>query len=443
MKGPAIIVLILTTSLLGQQLGKKTSAVSQAPTATMKLTPAEVKQRALKLLATHRPAPIKLSIAATPAKLKHQDVLMKLQKQKQMADSLRTTILASTGKKGPPSTQTSVARLGTGVAPNQDAVNSAPGGLPGAKSNPGIAAQSKVAPVTTTSATHPAPTTHVSSVSPLANPSVTAVAVCHGPTISTVDGQATGAWFSPDSQYNPATIQGCGFGDQQGSVHLYGPFATPVVNMTVEFWSDTAIIAAVDPNLSGEVDHLGNVTLVVAPASGPQVQAKGFNFYAARADVQLTTMPQSQANLQTILDAGGQNTVSVNFYAPSRFTNPGATAEVVRQDAGRFGSGTDSFTFSQLSPGFYVKQAMFWHNDLTQDECSALFGATTQMTMYTDGSWNAVWDDATNAIRVTTQERHCHSTLAGLSFNDTSSSDYAIAVWVNGPRGVDPWGGHR
>jgi hypothetical protein len=154
-------------------------------------------------------------------------------------------------------------------------------------------------------------------------------------------------------------------------------------------------------------------------------------------------MPQSQANLQTILDAAGHNTVSVNFYAPSRFTNPGATAEILRQDAGRFGSGTDSFTFNQLSPGFYVNQAMFWHNDMTQDECSALFGATTQMTMYTDGSWDAVWDDATNALRVTTQERHCHSMFAGLSSSDSSSSDYAIAVWVNGPRGVDPWGGHR
>ncbi len=197
-----------------------------------------------------------------------------------------------------------------------------------------------------------------------------------------------------------------------------------------------------DPNLSAELDHFGNVTLVVAPALGPEVQARGFNFYAARAEVQLTTMPQGQANLQTILDAAGQNTVSVSFYAPSRFTNPGATAEVLRQDSGRFGSGTDSFNFNQLSPGFYVNQAMFWHSDLTQDECSAIFGVTTQMTMYTDGNWNAAWDDAANTLRVTTQERHCHSTLAGLSSNDTSSSDYAIAVWVNGPRGVDPWGIH-
>lgn len=439
MKLQAIIVLAVVISAFGQQPATRNPAAAPSSPATMKLSPAELKQRVLKLLATHKPAPIRLSIAATPTKLKHQDMLLKLQRQRQTVDSLRMTILASARNKGPRSSQATAAQVGTGgaVEPNQDAVNSASGGLPGAKSN-----QAKVTPVTTISTAHPAPTPHMSSVSPLANPNVAAVAVCHGPTINAVDGQATGAWFSPDSQYNPATIQGCGFGDQQGSVHLYGPFARPVVDMTVEFWSDTSIIAAIDPNLSGELDHLGNVTLVVAPATGPQVQAKGFNFYAARAEVQLTTMPQSQANLQTILDAAGQNTVSVNFYAPSRFTNPGATAEVVRQDSGRFGSGIDSFNFNQLSPGFYADQAMFWHNDLTQDECSALFGVTTQMTLYTDGNWNVAWDDAANALRVTTQERHCHSTLAGLSSNDESTSDYAIAVWVNGPRGVDPWGVH-
>jgi hypothetical protein len=435
------MVLVLTASLFGQQLGKKTSAVSQSSSATMKLSPAEVKQRVLKLMAAHRPAPIRLSIAATPAKLKHQDVLLKLQKQKQTVDSLRMTILASARKKVPPSSQVAIAQGGSGgaVAPNQDAVNSASGGPPVAAAGPHAAKQSKIAPVPTIASAHPAPTPHISPVSPLTNPNVVAVAVCHGPTISTVNGQASGAWFSPDPQYSPATIQGCGFGDQQGSVHLYGPFATPVVNMTVEFWSDTSIIAAIDPNLSGELDHLGNVTLVLAPATGAQVQAKGFNFYAARAEVQLTTMPQSQASLQTILDADGHNTVNLNFYAPSRFTNPGATAEVVRQDSSRFGSATDSFNFNLLSPGFYLDQAMVWPNDLTQDECSALFGITGQMTMYADGHWNAAWDG--NSLQVTTQERHCHTKFSLIS-HDWSSSDYAIAVWVNGPRGVDPWGAH-
>lgn len=439
MKCQAIIALVLTASLFGQQLGKKTSATNQSPSATMKLSPAELKQRVLKLMAAHKPAPIRLSIAVTPAKLRHQDVLLKLQRQKQTVDSLRMTILASARNKGPLSSQAIVARGGTGgaVEPNQDAVNSAPAGVPGAKSN-----QSKVTPVTSISAAHPAPTPRLSPVSPLANPNLAAVALCHGPTISTVNGQASGASFTPVADSNVSIIQGCGFGDQQGSVHLYGPFATPTVNLTVQFWSDTAIIAAMDPNLSGELDHFGNVTLVVAPANGPQVQAKGLNFHAAYAELQLTTMPQSQANLQTILDAAGQNTVSVNFYAPSVFTNPGATTEVLRQDSGRFGSGTDSFNFNQLSPGFYVDQAMFWHSDMTQDECSAIFGVTTQVTMYTDGNWNATWNDAGNAIRVATQERHCHATLAGLSSNDWSSSDYAIAVWVNGPRGVDPWGIH-
>lgn len=417
MKRQAIIVLVLTASLFAQQLGKKTSAASQSPSATMKLSPAEVKQRVLKLMAAHKPTPIMLPIAVTPAKLKHQDVLLKLQKQKQTVDTLRTTILSSAPNRGQRSAQTLTGQRqgGAGVEANQDAVNPDPKGSPGAKSSQRIASQSRIAPVTTISRTHAAPTTHVS---PVVNSKASVAAVCHGPTVSAVNGQATGAWFTPVAESNVSVIQGCGFGDQQGSVHLYGPFATPTVNLAVQFWSDTSIIAVMDPNLSGELDHLGNVTLVVAPANGPQTQAKGFNFYAARAEVQLTTVPQSQANLQTILDAAGQNTVSLNFYAPSVFINPGATTEVLRQDSGRFGSGTDSFNFNQLSPGFYVDQAMFWHRDMTQDDCSALFGFTTQLTLYADGNWSAAWDASSNSLRVTTQEQHCHATVAGLSSSD-------------------------
>lgn len=437
MKSQAIVVLTLTAGLFGQQ-AKKTPAAAQSLPTAKKLSQSEMRNRIVTLVAAHKPAPITVPIAATPAKLKHQDVLLKLQKQKQTADFLRMTILASARNKVLRSSQATVAQGGPGgaIAPNGDAVNPDPAGLPGGKSGQRASAQTKTAAVTTIRAAQPAPTPRMSSVSPVANPSVAAVAVCHGPTISAVDSQASGAWFSPDSQYNPAIIQGCGFGDRQGSAHLYGPFTTSVVNLTVEFWSDTSIITAVNPNLSGELDYFGNVTLVVVPANAPQVQAKGFNFYAARAELQLTSIPPAQANLQHIADSAGQNTVTTNFYSPAS-SFPGATAQVDREDTGRFGSAKDSFSFDQLSPGFYLDKAQFWHFDMTQADCASWSGTPT---LYVDGSWNAAWDGPTT-LRVNTQEQHCHTDSYGSPF-DTSTSDYAIAVWVNGPRGVDPWGIH-
>lgn len=426
MKCQAIIVLALTTSLFAQ-LDKKSSTATQASPTTMKLSPTATQVRMHKLVVNHRSLPVAIPIAFTRARLQHQDVMLKLQQQKQTVETLRMTILSSARNRGQQSAQAIGGQRqgGAGIEANQDAVNPDPKGSPGAQSGQRIASQSRIPSV---AAAHPGPTTHVS---PVVNSNAAAFAVCHGPTISAVNGRASDAWFTPDPQYNHYTIQGCGFGDLQGSLHLYGPFAVPTVNLTVEYWTDTSILVALDPNLSGEPDHLGNVTLVVAPANGPQVQAKGFNFYAARAEVQLATMPQSQANPQKIMDAAGANTVSISFFSPGSYA-PGTTAEIYRSDGGRFGSATDSFSFSQLAPGFYPEKAQFWHFDLTPNDCTAGGAA-----FYVDGNWSAAWDNSGNGLRVTTQEQHCHTT--GM---DYSMSDYALTVWVVGPRGVNPWGTH-
>ncbi|HEY6249489.1 MAG TPA: hypothetical protein VI685_05985, partial [Candidatus Angelobacter sp.] len=338
MKCLAIIALALTGSVFGQ-LDKKSATATQASPTTMKLSPAEAQLRMHKLVVSHRSPPVAIPIAFPRARVQHQEVLVKLQQQKQTVETLRITILSSARNRGGQQSAQAIGgqRQGADIAANQDAVNPDPKGPPGAQSSQRIASQSRIPPA---AAAHPGPTTHVS---PVVNSHASAFAVCHGPTISTVNGRASDAWFTPDPQYNHYTIQGCGFGDIQGSLHLYGPFATPTVNMMVEYWTDTSILVALDPNLSGEPDHIGNVTLVVAPANGPQVQAKGFNFYAARAEVQLVTMPQSQANLQKIMDAAGQNTVGINFFSPGS-NAPGTTAEIYRSGGGRFGSAIDSFS---------------------------------------------------------------------------------------------------
>lgn len=195
-------------------------------------------------------------------------------------------------------------------------------------------------------------------------------------------------------------------------------------------WTDKGIDLIVDPNLSGELDHL-NVTLLIVAASGQQTQATGFTFYAARARTQLTMFPWKQANLGFIPDAAGVYTVGLKFFSPPS-SAAGATMEVNRWDQGRFGSANDSFSLNQLTPGFYTDTVEFWHFDMTPADCASDF--------YIDGSWNAWWDNAANAINVATHEQHCHVPPFGEStFYDYSWSHYALAVWVVGPRGVNPW----
>src|SRR5262249_36385558 len=102
---------------------------------------------------------------------------------------------------------------------------------------------------------------------------------CAQPQIYTVNGRGQDVVFTPETQHNLYTIKGCKFGEQQGEVHLYGHFKSPLIKMVVEFWSDDSIVATVDSGVSGELDQ-DNVTLVVKTMGAGQVQKGGFRFYA-------------------------------------------------------------------------------------------------------------------------------------------------------------------
>lgn len=409
------VLCALTARLFAQQkTQKQTSPAAPSSPNSVKLAPPQARQRLLKLVAARKPVTISIPIAVTPAKLKHQDVMLKLEKQKQSVSALRMTLVSAHN----------------GVQPSPAGKGGS--GMQGARSSPSMAQRSEITPASNVGLVQQrgSPPGSKTYVSPVVNPNTAAVAVCHGPTISTVNGQVRGALFSTDPSYNDDLIEGCGFGNQKGSVYLSGPFATPMARLNVSYWADTWIDVQMDPYISGELDHGGNVTLVVALPNGQQTQAQGFSFYAVRATTLLAMIPRSQTNLGFIPDASGAYTLSLDFASPSSI--PATTLEINRWDAGRFGSANDSFSFNQLSPGFYVDRVEFSHFDMTQADCGSDF--------YIDGNWTASWDAAANALRVATQEQHCHWPPFGeSSFYDYSWSHYAIAVWAVGPRGTNPW----
>jgi hypothetical protein len=283
-------------------------------------------------------------------------------------------------------------------------------------------------------------------------------AVCHGPTIDTVNGEASGAIFSSDPQFNQYTIKGCGFGQQQGQARLFGPFTARVLNLQIEFWSDNAIIATLDPNLTGEPDQHGTVNLVIAPAVAPQVQMSGLNFYAVREPVVLPTFPVAWMHLAPVNDTAGSR-VSTRYYSPAN-ASPGTviyqpgrrsdncpeglflgaggpsdwSLDVERVECGRIGTGTDTFDLTALPAGLEPYEFYFQTQDLTQAQCNDAPGSDTT---YFDGSWNPAWTGNGNVIQITTAASTCHASGAGFGIGGTMGvSKYSLQIWLLRPRGV-------
>lgn len=249
-------------------------------------------------------------------------------------------------------------------------------------------------------------------------------------TIGRVNGQVKGVVFTPDPNYNLYTIIGCNFGDTQGQGHLNGPFAHGQVQLQIEFWTDTQIVAKVDPMISGEQDH-DNVSLVIAPVSGPQVQAPGFKFYAAREEVELTKIPQNAVTFAAMKDNNGHPVIPE--YTTPADVFPGVTAGVIRSVGdSAFGAGQDYYDFSGLAPGFTTSNMQLQHSEWNTSDCYS--GGT----LYENKNFSAAWDG--DNVRANFGYFHCHApSVLSVGGEEIAFSRYGLSVWVVGPRGVNPW----
>jgi hypothetical protein len=253
----------------------------------------------------------------------------------------------------------------------------------------------------------------------------------NSPIVTAVSGQSgSAAIFTQDPAYNPFTIKGCYFGSSKGQAQLNLPSGRKLADLTIDSWTDNLITVEVDPSLLDVLD-LSNVTLVLFPANGPQVQKSGFRFSAMRRELLLSSIPASEASLSPTNDDEG-NPITMQYSSPSQ----GASAAVDRYNGVRFPGGTDVFDFSKLKPGFVVEkfQVTPLNNSNTNPGCGQSGPSTT--TFYIDGSW--AWQMAGNTIRVSWQETHCHDAYQG----DASDSSYGLNVWVLGPAvsaNTNPW----
>jgi hypothetical protein len=327
------------------------------------------------------------------------------------------------------------------------------GGDPGAKVVGNVGAGGPQGPMKTENSSSPQTPGSASSAA-------VAGVSCPTPMIKSISGFPM-AIFTPGTLFGPYSIKGCGFGWQTGNVYLTGAFNAGKIPLVVQTsgegtgggkkaplrasWTDTMIVVSVDPNLTGELDQT-NVTLVVEPVGGSPITKPGNDFLAPREVVELATIPQSKVQFTQLPPSSkgspttapsavyGANPAgfALNYHTPSNLPT-GMSAEVFRGGTTVFfPDGYDVYDLHTLASGFFIDSFQL-HYDPDPTPCDA-------DTAGSRGSWSATFDSLTS-IRVSWKEVRCHQAWMGTS--PDVWSQYALNVFVKGPRGIDPWTGKR
>jgi len=294
-------------------------------------------------------------------------------------------------------------------------------------------------------------------------------------------GQAPGI-FTPEAKYNQYTIVGCSFGQSQGTAHIFGSGGF-TANLNIDFWSNSGITAHLDPWLAGVLDQ-DNVTLVVVPAGKQQLEKSGLKFYAARGmpgpdgsdqEVPLPydSMAQSRVGLFSVNNflAGFDQLPSnaLSSFPSFSFQGTPVAGWVFRylyghadriatlrshdcfiNDVGYDGNACnfdlqqqnpDTWDFSGLVSGFAISSYTLYYENI---DPATLCGAWADMDH--SGSVVGNWDfnlNQQNQITVTSPVYSCHDVEFGTRDNFADESSYGLAVWVLGPRCMDPWTGQK
>lgn len=294
------------------------------------------------------------------------------------------------------------------------------------------------------------PGNSVASFAPVPQVQTTALTCATEPAmrILNVSGEFYPATFTPDAKYNFYTITGCSFGDSGPNSKVYIYYQDIFrQDFQIQEWNDNGIKLNLNPSLKGVLDQ-DNLTLVVQRNDGKQATKVGFKFYAAREMTMLGRIPREAFSLNHFTLTNTTD-LQVTYTSPSSpDVIPGVsgyTTEVswectdcsANPDHPNFAhwapSGEDIYQFKNLQPGFVATQAAM-----------ASVDASCKGTLHREGNFNLNWvgDD----LHATWQGQTCQwSGCGGFGqpdcFGQGPGSNYAVNVWVTGPRGVDPWTG--
>ena len=259
--------------------------------------------------------------------------------------------------------------------------------------------------------------------------------------ILNVSGSYYPATFTTIKAYDDYTITGCSFGNPGPNAKVYIYKTNPQGNgFPLKFqileWHDNWIRLDLDWNLTGLFDQ-DNLTLVVQRADGLQANKGGFKFYAERREVLLPSIPRGDFSLWGLSTSSTSSwRATYNSPASDDWGFKGMTAEVQWYEALPFmksnfdtanmpKAGRDVYDFSRLKPGFVPTAASLGY------ESNVCYAGT----LFTSGNFNLTWQ--ASQLWVDWQGQNCAN---GGDFA-VPNSVYGLNVWVEGPRGLDPWTG--
>lgn len=273
--------------------------------------------------------------------------------------------------------------------------------------------------------------------------------------ILSVSGSEGPITFTTDPSGNFYTISGCSFGNVGPNAKVYIYYQNSFhQEFQIQQWSDNYIKCNLDPSLT-RVGDQDNLTLVIQRSDGTQAAKTGFKFYAMRASSRLAVMPRQyfsldKLNVQNLSDLRGgvyspadptgyfpNNTAEVTWFDPDlaaitnpKFTTPQSTPP----------SGTDIYDFSHLAPGFDVSYAQ-----ISWPDPGAFCSSSTTSLVASSGNFGGRWNGA--QLWINWQGWNCNWNKQNCNIwgcTDTFEqpiTDYAIDIFVEGPRGLDPWSG--
>ncbi len=300
--------------------------------------------------------------------------------------------------------------------------------------------------------------------------------------IGTIAGAQQGVILSADPNVNLYTVTGCNLGDPdpQNKAYIYGANGFHQ-DLQVQYWSQSGVAVNFDPNQNG-VSDMDPVFLVLHRADGQQAEKGGLKFYAARATVSLAKIPGGQVNpyqdswvalssnspapdlAQYSIEIARNLNISMDRTTSNATVNGGTSVHINDSPSvwAKYEhlSGDDYFDISNLAPGFSADSVMlaYWNPSPyglcgAGDDISHTAGESLPKPIYitgftgdADGSipyftpedWTVEWQG--NTVHTHWPSEWCED-LEVFRNNHVSYSQYALQVWVTGPRGVDPWTG--
>jgi len=208
------------------------------------------------------------------------------------------------------------------------------------------------------------------------------------------------------------------------------PIVMQLDSSSIDVWSDNELRVSLEPSLNGISDQ--PVTLAIYPLKRGRIELRGCRFVAARGKPQLlSVIPSGWVKLYPS-GVDSHSFRQLEYMSPTHAvinSGPNTTASsafVTRWNWNRFDIGKDKYDFGQLNPGWVV--------EAVQLQTYSILCPGNIRSAQSFGRWETEW--TLLGVSVAFGNSVCTSFIPPSFTFSMSFSQYAIRVWVIGPKGT-------